>query len=108
MRKEKIAKAQVIAGIVLIVLAISLNIILFKVFMGVSEQTAQSRSAFGYDLARTNQTSTSAAAFFSITTLNQWLASFYGSFCIALLLDLVLLAQAVMFILMGMRNLAKE
>jgi hypothetical protein len=108
MRKETIAKIQIIAGIILILLTICLS----YYFMTAGIQRLQTPLTGYQNVATTlinaNQTSPGTASLLSILNWQQMGINTILTVYLGILLDLIILAQAAMLILSGLKCLAKE
>ncbi|MEM4263386.1 MAG: hypothetical protein QW666_00640 [Candidatus Woesearchaeota archaeon] len=108
MRKETIAKIQIIFGILLIITAVIANYYFKNSIIESFQQGSATYLSTASDFARENKTSGAIAGMFVMGhSLQAGIAIRIATF-LAVLLDLAILAQAVMLILNGLKYLAKE
>lgn len=108
MRKEQIAKVQIIAGVVLILITICFSYYLAKSSAEYLGRAGEDYMPMVSEAVDTNQINRGTVSLFTVDYFVMLGTNMRVGFCLGMLLDLVLIAQAVMFILTGMKTLAKE
>lgn len=108
MKKETIAKIQIIAGILLIITALITNYYFKNTIMDSFQRGSSTYLTTASEFARENKTSGAIAGMFVMGHSLQSGIAIGSAMFLGVLLNLIILAQAVMLILSGLKCLAKE